>query len=127
MTPLQEAVRLVLSIVLNCQAAVAPVPTRTPPPTATAVAPTPWPTLTPKPPTLAPTPRPTLTPKPKVTPKPPPRPSLHFTYGYLGAIPAPKSGIAKHYYQGIMEQVLRNRGMAWKKDVAGYAAVTDCS
>jgi hypothetical protein len=41
-------------------------------------------------------------------------------------VPAIKKGIAKYYSPGMMERVARNRGMKMRRDVAGYAAVTDC-
>jgi hypothetical protein len=37
-----------------------------------------------------------------------------------------KVGHAKYYRPGLMQRVARNRGMTLRKDVAGYAAVTDC-
>ncbi len=41
--------------------------------------------------------------------------------------PPSKVGIAKHYSAGMFARVARNRGMQMRSDVAGYAAVTDCS
>ncbi len=40
--------------------------------------------------------------------------------------PAHERGIAKFYSRGVMEEVARNRGIAMRKDVSGYAAVADC-
>lgn len=36
-------------------------------------------------------------------------------------------GTAAYYDRGVMQQVLRNRGITPRADVNGYAAVTDCS
>ena len=74
-------------------------------------------------------PLPTLTPAPKAKAKPLPtaKPKQWLKGGVAGALTGPKSGIAKHYYQGIMEKVMRNRGIKPRGDVNGYAATTDCN
>ncbi len=124
-----------------------PVAKTTPKPVAKAT-PKPVAKITPKP-VAKTTPKPVAktTPKPvaKATPKPvaktTPTPTVVARSGTSrgGARPAPiaapkqpakvytvESGIAMHYYQGLMQTVARNQGLTMRTDVDGYTSRQNC-